>query len=98
MDKKNIDKPLRVTSRERLVQQTSAIQAGLSTLRHALERNHPEVLDTHFSRLFPDETIGSQIANLIDRLQKLADDTNDIYWATINWPGGEDAFPRQYKD
>lgn len=86
-------KPLRVTTRERLVQQTSAIQAGLSALHKALERYHPEVLDTHPSRLFPEHTIGSNIADLISRLQQMADDTNDTYWDTIEYPGGENGFP-----
>ena len=82
----------RVTTKERLVQQTSAIDTLLSIIEDKLPK---EALDIHTSRIQKDVTIADLLSKARMMLRQMTDDSNDLYWDTIDYPGGTAAFPHR---
>ena len=76
-------KPLRVTTRERLVQQTSVIDTLLDVASFAIlnAKDYEAALE--------------HLQNARAILHGIVDDTNTVYWDTIEYPGGENGFPHK---
>lgn len=79
----------RVTTKERLAQQTSAIDALLSVIEITLPK---EALNVHPSG---DITIADLLNRARELLRQTTDDSDDRYWDTIDYPGGAAAFPHR---
>lgn len=90
-------KKLRVTTRERMCQPLSGTLATLSVLEKILERKGI-LNDNTGLRVSPETTIASLIESAKKSINNALDSSNDVYWDTIEYPGGEDGFPYKGKN
>jgi hypothetical protein len=89
---------MKVTTKDRMCQLASAANSSVWVLKNYLHKNHPEIIDEKFSRI-SEKNIGELISGIESILNKIAEGTDEKYWADIDIPGyTENSFPRKVSE